>query len=84
MHADPPPRAFKWKFNSSGESYDIGKDRYYKNGSSSVLQYTPVNDADYGTLTCWGQNQVGEQAVPCIFQVVLAGKFIFNCLFRIL
>lgn len=75
VHADPPPRSFKWKFNSSGESYEIAKDRYFKNGSqSSVLHYTPVMDQDYGTLTCSGQNDVGEQSNPCVFQVILAGK----------
>jgi hypothetical protein len=75
VHADPPPRSFKWKFNSSGESYEIAKDRYVKNGSqNSVLHYTPVMDQDYGTLTCSGQNEVGEQTNPCVFQVILAGK----------
>lgn len=75
VHADPPPRSFKWKFNSSGESFEIPKDRYYKNGSqSSILHYTPIMDQDYGTLTCMGENDVGEQANPCIFQVILAGE----------
>jgi hypothetical protein len=77
VHADPPPRSFKWKFNSSGESYDIAKDRFSKNGSqSSVLHYQPVMDQDYGTLTCSGQNEVGEQTTPCVFQVILAGEHI--------
>lgn len=75
VHADPPPRSFKWKFNSSGESFELPKERHYKNGSqSSILHYTPVMDQDYGTLTCAGQNEVGEQAMPCVFQVILAGK----------
>jgi hypothetical protein len=75
VHADPPPRSFRWKFNSSGESYEIPKDRYFKNGSqSSILHYTPVMDQEYGTLTCSGQNDVGEQTNPCVFQVILAGK----------
>lgn len=75
VHADPPPRSFRWKFNSSGESYEISKERHYKNGSqNSVLRYTPVMDQDFGTLTCSGQNEVGEQASPCSFQVILAGK----------
>lgn len=74
VHADPPPRSFRWKFNSSGESYEIAKDRYSKNGSqNSILHYTPVMDQDYGTLTCAGQNEVGEQTIPCVFQVILAG-----------
>ncbi|EDS42690.1 conserved hypothetical protein [Culex quinquefasciatus] len=72
VHADPPPRQFFWKFNNSGETLEIGKERYAKNGSLSVLGYTPVSDQDYGTLTCWGQNEVGLQQWPCFFQVVLA------------
>lgn len=74
VNADPPPRSFKWKFNSSGETYELSKERHYKNGSKSVLQYTPVMDQDYGTLTCSGQNEVGEQVAPCVFQVILAGE----------
>lgn len=77
VHADPPPRSFKWKFNSSGETYELSKERHYKNGSKSILHYTPVMDQDYGTLTCIGSNDVGEQAIPCVFQVILAGKRFF-------
>ncbi|KAG5676002.1 hypothetical protein PVAND_005857 [Polypedilum vanderplanki] len=72
VNADPQPRSFKWKFNSSGETYELSKERHYKNGSKSILQYTPIMDQDYGTLTCTGQNEVGEQTVPCVFQVILA------------
>ncbi|CAO1368871.1 unnamed protein product [Diamesa hyperborea] len=81
VHADPPPRSFKWKFNSSGETYEIAKDRYNKNGSKSVLHYTPIMDQDYGSLTCQGTNEVGEQTQPCVFQVILAGlpSTVKNC-----
>lgn len=30
---------------------------------------------DYGTLSCWASNEVGTQQHPCLFQVVLAGKY---------
>lgn len=29
---------------------------------------------DYGTLSCWGQNEVGMQSQPCVFQIVLASE----------
>lgn len=29
---------------------------------------------DYGTLSCWGQNEVGLQKQPCVYQIVLAGE----------
>lgn len=78
VHADPPPRSFKWKFNSSGEMYELPKERQFKNGSRSILHYTPIMDQDFGTLTCIGQNDVGEQVVPCVFQVILAGEILIG------
>lgn len=30
---------------------------------------------DFGTLSCWAINEIGEQSVSCLFQVVLAGEF---------
>ncbi|XP_031617439.1 nephrin-like isoform X2 [Contarinia nasturtii] len=81
VQADPPPRSFRWKFNNSGETLDVGKERHHRNGSTSVLQYTPVTDQDYGTLSCWGQNEVGIQSQPCVFQIVLASlpSAVRNC-----
>ncbi|GLV36527.1 hypothetical protein CBL_07976 [Carabus blaptoides fortunei] len=40
----------------------------------SELMYTPASQRDYGTLTCWGQNTIGRQVDPCVFQVVPAAK----------
>lgn len=31
---------------------------------------------EYGTLACYGENAVGQQKVPCLFQLVAAGKLI--------
>lgn len=33
---------------------------------------------DYGTLLCYGVNEVGKQRDPCIFQIVIAGKYMFE------
>lgn len=74
VDADPPAKGFRWKFNNSGETIDIGPERYISNGTASVLRYTPVADLDYGTLSCWATNGVGQQYVPCLFQMVAAGK----------
>lgn len=78
VEADPPSHMFRWKFNNSGEQLEIGKERYYRNGSRSILKYIPVSDQDYGTLACWGENSVGMQRHPCLFQVVIAGKILFS------
>ncbi|GAB0089381.1 hypothetical protein DMENIID0001_039090 [Sergentomyia squamirostris] len=45
IHADPPARTFRWKFNNSGETLDVGSGRYSSiNGTRSILHYTPVTD----------------------------------------
>lgn len=74
VEADPPAQSFRWKFNNSGETLDVGSERFSSNQTVSVLRYTPVADLDYGTLSCWAQNAIGLQSVPCIFQLVAAGK----------
>ncbi|EDX05081.1 GD21979 [Drosophila simulans] len=81
IQADPPPRTFRWKFNNSGETLDVGSERFSVNGSRSILKYTPVTDQDYGTLSCWASNEVGTQQHPCLFQVVLAAlpNAVSNC-----
>lgn len=49
---------------------------YSSNGHTSTLNYTPTTDMEYGTLACYGENAVGQQKVPCLFQLVAAGKLI--------
>ncbi|XP_070500607.1 synaptogenesis protein syg-1-like isoform X1 [Chironomus tepperi] len=72
IYADPPARKFRWKFNNSGEILFLDSERYSKNGTRSILHYTPVTEQDFGTLSCWAINEIGEQSVSCLFQVVLA------------
>ncbi|XP_063702814.1 hemicentin-2-like [Culicoides brevitarsis] len=81
IHADPPARTFRWKFNNSGETLDMNSDRFSINGTNSVLKYTPITDQDYGTLSCWASNEVGMQVQACVFQVVLATlpSIVSNC-----
>ncbi|CRL00448.1 CLUMA_CG013711, isoform A [Clunio marinus] len=74
INADPPAKKFRWKFNNSGEVLYLDSERYSKNGTRSVLHYTPVTEQDFGTLSCWAINEIGEQSVSCLFQVVLAAN----------
>ena len=32
-----------------------------------------MTEQDYGELLCYGTNEVGQQLVPCVYQVVAAG-----------
>lgn len=73
--ADPSDVTFVWQFNNSGESFDVSPARFSTTaGNTSELEYTPASQRDYGTLTCWGENTIGRQLEPCVFQVVPAGK----------
>lgn len=75
--ADPSDVTFLWQFNNSGESFDVSPARFATaNGSISELMYTPASERDYGTLTCWGRNAIGQQVHPCVFQVVPACKYL--------
>lgn len=43
-------------------------------GGQSTATYTPTSEQGYGTLLCWGRNELGPQIVPCVFHIVPAGK----------
>ncbi|XP_061384516.1 protein turtle homolog B-like isoform X2 [Danaus plexippus] len=75
VNADPADVVFLWQFNNSGESFNVSPARYGTlNGSTSELRYTPASERDYGALTCRGTNSVGQQAQPCVFQIVPAAR----------
>ncbi|CAH0550173.1 unnamed protein product [Brassicogethes aeneus] len=74
VDANPSVVTFHWTFNNSGDQTDVPANRFTNEVTSSRLNYTPVSDLDYGTLLCYGVNEVGRQKEPCVFQVVIAGK----------
>ena len=66
---------FSWYFNNTLDTVQVDNDRVTIHGSQSLLDYTPRSHRDYGTLSCWAMNSVGQQAEPCRFIVVEAGRF---------
>lgn len=74
VDANPAPVTFHWTFNNSGEQTDVPSGKFTNEVTSSRLNYTPISDLDYGTLLCYGLNDVGRQKTPCVFQVVIAGR----------
>ena len=77
VSANPKAVTFEWTFNNSAEFIRVPGKRALteKNGTTSKLTYTPKTDKDYGTLMCSATNEVGRQRNPCIFHIILAGKF---------
>ncbi|XP_067143539.1 neural cell adhesion molecule 2-like isoform X1 [Centruroides vittatus] len=71
IDADPLKVTFYWKFNNSAESLDIST--FSSDNNLSTATYLPRTEYDYGTLLCWGKNNVGLQKEPCIFTIIPAG-----------
>ncbi|XP_054263160.1 neural cell adhesion molecule 2-like [Macrosteles quadrilineatus] len=75
VEANPPAAWFHWSFNNSAvRARGVDSFQSIGGGGRSVARYTPLTDADYGTLLCWGRNELGSQYLPCVFHIVPAGK----------
>ena len=59
---------------------DIQHAQFTIDGSTSKLTYIAKTDLDYGTMTCFASNEVGESNKPCIFQIVRDGELRFNAI----
>ncbi|XP_023319737.1 protein turtle homolog A [Eurytemora carolleeae] len=75
VDAVPPSVDYRWEFNSSNTIRPLHPD------SSGIAVYTPFTDMDFGTILCWGINQLGQQIQPCLFNIYPTGKPepVFNC-----
>nr|CAD7440879.1 unnamed protein product [Timema bartmani] len=72
VDANPSEVHFIWKFNNSAEMVDIQASHFTTDRTRSVASYVPMTELDYGTLLCWGRNELGLQKEPCVFQVIPA------------
>ncbi|XP_042900011.1 synaptogenesis protein syg-2 isoform X2 [Parasteatoda tepidariorum] len=71
VEADPPDVNFRWALNNTLEVVNLQK--WWSEGSRSVLSYTPKTLAGYGLLLCWGSNGIGGQREPCVAKIIPAG-----------
>ncbi|XP_031347369.1 nephrin-like [Photinus pyralis] len=73
VDAEPAASLFRWIFNSTpGVSRELSE--FTAEPGSSILTYTPSIAAHYGTLQCWGRNELGSQQTPCVYHIVPAGR----------
>ncbi|GFV95968.1 uncharacterized protein TNCV_2096371 [Trichonephila clavipes] len=70
VEADPPDVNFRWALNNSLEVVNLQK--WWSEGSRSVLSYTPRTKVGYGLLLCWGSNVIGGQREPCVARIIPA------------
>lgn len=74
LEANPTDVQFIWKFNNSADIFDIAQNQIYTERTRSTAAYKPMTEADYGTLLCWGRNEIGMQKEPCVYYINPAGK----------
>ncbi|XP_054711443.1 hemicentin-2-like [Uloborus diversus] len=71
VDAEPSDVSFRWNFNNSVSQHDILS--FTSSGPTSIATYIPRTLKDFGKLYCWAKNKVGDQQIPCIFNVIPAG-----------
>nr|XP_027215989.1 nephrin-like [Penaeus vannamei] len=81
VESHPEASTFKWAFNTSSEYVEIPQDRIFSSRSRSMVAYTPQTHHDFGSLLCWGVNDVENQKQPCVFHIVPAAvpEPVHNC-----
>ena len=65
---------FSWKFNTTSDIIEMPRANFVEHGNFSVLTYQPQEEMEYGSLLCWGRNELGQQLRPCVFHLLPAGK----------
>ena len=50
--------------------------------TENELDYNVSGKTSFGTLACTGKNEIGEQKMPCLFQLLPKGIFTSISFFR--
>ncbi|XP_071513724.1 protein turtle-like isoform X2 [Panulirus ornatus] len=81
VEAHPDATRFRWAFNTSSEFMEIPQERIQSSRGRSLVSYTPETLHDFGSLLCWGVNDLDEQRQPCVFHIVPASvpEAVHNC-----
>ncbi|XP_022240421.1 myelin-associated glycoprotein-like isoform X5 [Limulus polyphemus] len=70
--AKPTDVVFRWTFNTSSETVDA--DSVNSTGTTSFAVFSPKCKYDYGIVYCWGENIIGIQKEPCVFNILPAAR----------
>lgn len=73
VDADPVRVSFRWTLSTNRETALVAREVPVDSGLSSVLEYRPRHDTDFGQLQCWAMNMIGKQKEPCIFNLIKEG-----------
>lgn len=73
VEADPKIVNFRWTLSTGRETALVTRDGASDTGLSSILEYTPRRETEFGQLQCWAMNDIGKQREPCLFNIVKEG-----------
>ncbi|XP_065563409.1 neural cell adhesion molecule 2-like [Artemia franciscana] len=78
VYSDPPKVAFRWTMATGRETALIPRiptsNAQAKDSDvSSLLEFTPKRDSDFGRFLCWASNSVGNMKTPCVFELLKEG-----------
>ncbi|XP_076373834.1 uncharacterized protein LOC143258559 isoform X2 [Tachypleus tridentatus] len=71
LDADPKEVKFFWRFNSSTKVTDQII-HSVESALKSIASHNIESDEGFGTLLCWGENEIGTQKDPCVFNIIPA------------
>uniref|UniRef100_A0A1B6M7V2 Ig-like domain-containing protein n=1 Tax=Graphocephala atropunctata TaxID=36148 RepID=A0A1B6M7V2_9HEMI len=74
VEANPADVQFSWVFNNSAGTRDLPPSNWTSDRTRSTVGYTPWTENQYGSLLCSARNRMGLQTVPCVINIVPAGK----------
>ncbi|XP_060536431.1 synaptogenesis protein syg-2-like [Cylas formicarius] len=72
VEANPTDTEFTWKFNNSGDTFDIPTTQIHSENGRSIVNYKPITESDYGTILCWAKNEIGMQKEACVYYITPA------------
>lgn len=78
MEANPAEDVkFVWRFGNMSENTDLFL-KQVSNGTRSFAEFQPKSEYDYGILSCWARNSLGETKQPCSYKIFSAGRYRLN------
>ena len=69
VDSQPMSNSYRWIFNNTFNQFQIPN-------AKSVMEfnnYKPTQSDSHGQVLCWASNELGEQAEPCVFNVMPLG-----------
>lgn len=74
VDASPGTVTFKWYLRTKTKLINIPTEWYTVQDRTSSLNYNVTGIYTYGDILCYATNDLGEQANPCSYTLVPAGK----------